>query len=128
MYKDLTTRYAVLKLYNIEVQKEQWLTVVGILLKLLFIILWRQVSDEEQQLLEETWKRWQALWLHEVKVVNKRMEPIKGRFTKITIQERDRFRAEVLAFVKRYYDSGMTLLMNNVYLEFGIHFEKYEIK
>jgi len=68
-----------------------------------------QVSEEEEQLLEETWKRWQALWLHEVKVVTKRMEPIKGRFTKITIQERDRFRAEVLAFVKRYYEKGKHL-------------------
>jgi len=56
--------------------------------------------------LEETWKRWQMLWLHEIKVVSKRMEPVKLRFKNITIEERDKFRKQILAFVKRYFAAG----------------------
>ena len=81
-YRDLLTRYSVLRMYDIE------------------------VSEEEVELLEETWKRWQSLWLHEIKIVQKKMEPIKGRFMKITKIERNKFKDEVLAFVKRYYNQG----------------------
>lgn len=46
------------------------------------------------------------LWLHEIKVVSKRMEPVKVRFKNITMEERDKFRKNVLNFVKRYFASG----------------------
>jgi len=81
-YRDLCKRYAVLQAYNIDI-----------------------IEDEIVQL-ENSWRRWQTLWLHEIKVVKKRMEPVKLRFKKMTLEGRDKFRKEVQAFVKRYFNKG----------------------
>lgn len=81
-YRDLCKRYAVLQAYDIE------------------------VNEEEIAQLENSWKRWQTLWLKEVKIVTKRMEPVKVRFKKMTVEDRNKFRKQVQAFVKRYFAEG----------------------
>lgn len=81
-YRDLCKRYTVLQAYDIEVNEEE---IAGV---------------------ENSWKKWQALWLYEVKVVQKKMEPVKLRFKGYTVQGRNRFRKEVQAWVKRYFAQG----------------------
>jgi len=46
------------------------------------------------------------LWLREVKIVSKRMEPIKVRFTEITVEDRGFFKDDVIEFKKRYFATG----------------------
>lgn len=81
-YRDMCKRYAVLQAYNIP------------------------VNEEEIAVLENSWMKWQTLWLYEVKVIIKRMEPVKIRFKKKTVEDRNKFRKEVQAFVQKYFSHG----------------------
>jgi hypothetical protein len=73
----------------------------------ILIYVSRQYTEDDTSLLEETWRKWQGLWLHEVKVVSKRMEPVKIRFKEITRNQRDNvFKKAVATFVKRYWTTG----------------------
>jgi len=107
-YHDLKMRYATLTRYRIEVKnvilEHHWPKSkqhYGEYESFFF-----QFEEEEIHLLDETWKQWNLLWLHEIKIISKQLDPVKARFKKLAIQQRAKLKADLVYFCKRFYASG----------------------